>query len=145
MSGGNGQREPKHCATCATIWTPEAVIAAIRDWADEHGGVPPTTPCWAPGHHNAKDWMRAEYETGRWPHSRLVCRVFGTWNAALIAAGFEPHSVKGRTPNIDTLIAQIRAGERVEDMAERYGVVPTAITQRFRYAGLRVSDFRTRP
>lgn len=145
MDGSGGKNHgPQTCAACAVIWTPEAVIAAIRDWADEHGGVPPCSIDWHPSHPQGTAEQLAEYATGRWPSDRTVRAVFGSWNAGLIAAGFEPHRVMGRTPDLDTLIAQIRAGERVEDMAHRYGVVPEAIHQRFYYAGLRVSDFRAK-
>jgi len=47
----------------------------MHAWADEHGR-PPTL----------EEWRRA---SARHPSAATVRRLFGTWNAALIAAGFE--------------------------------------------------------
>lgn len=62
-------------------YTDEEILAAVRRWAREHGGVPP----------RASDWVRAgEY----WPVASMVCRRFGTWANAVEWAGF-PRPVQG--------------------------------------------------
>jgi ribosomal protein S27E len=52
------------------VWTKRAIIAALRD-ATRRRGEPPS----------ARDWEKHR------PPARTVTRVFGTWNAALEAAG----------------------------------------------------------
>lgn len=56
-------------------WTSEAIIHALRQWADLHG--PPTSA----------DWSKRG--PGRPTHA-LVIRTFGSWEAALHAAGLQP-------------------------------------------------------
>ena len=67
------------CPTCGgrkAHWGPVDIIAAIHAWNTEHGKPP-----------SGKDWLR-----GTWQHPAEVTvrRVFGTWNAAIAAAGFQP-------------------------------------------------------
>lgn len=57
-------------------WTRESIIAAIRAWAAEHG-EPPTCDAW----HVATD---------SWPVAASLRQHFGSFNAAIRAAGFEP-------------------------------------------------------
>jgi hypothetical protein len=71
------------CANCAgghyAIWTREAIACAIQEWADEHGGIPPA----------ATDWLRARARNdSRVTSVTNVQKRFGTWNAAIRAAGF---------------------------------------------------------
>lgn len=57
------------------VWSDEQMIRALRTWATEHDGEPPTYKDWnrsAPGH----------------PSHRAVVNRFGSWNNALEAAGF---------------------------------------------------------
>jgi hypothetical protein len=78
------------------VWTPEKVVAAIREWADEYG-APPAIPDWSPRH--ARDLgdegraVRFERAAGRWPSFNTAIRVFGSWNAGIRAAGYEPRPV----------------------------------------------------
>jgi hypothetical protein len=64
-------------------WTEERIIRAIQAWAKRHGGKPP----------KYNDWSRAAIETGGTMHpSRVtVAERFGSWNAAIAAAGFTPN------------------------------------------------------
>jgi len=55
-------------------WTGDQIVAAIRAW-EEETGKPPT----------ARDWR--EQRSSR-PTTRRVIRVFGSWNAGIVAAGF---------------------------------------------------------
>ena len=77
-------------------WTPDAIVLAIQQWAREND-APPAQADWNP--HRARVHLRDEdrarrFERGRaegaWPSFSTVVRRFGSWNAALRAAGFEP-------------------------------------------------------
>jgi hypothetical protein len=57
-------------------WTPDLILAAIREWTYKHD-TPPT----------AKTWRRAAMNH---PAHTTVQRRFGSWNAAIAAAGYEP-------------------------------------------------------
>jgi hypothetical protein len=59
------------------LWTPERIIGAIRRFVAQHGRPPTSTE-------------RACQEIPAFPSVGVVCREFGTWNAAIEAAGFEP-------------------------------------------------------
>lgn len=143
-SNGRGPNASVRCRACeldrVLIWTPEAIICAVREWADEHGGVPPTAIDW--GHPYATDAQRAEFATGRWPWHTIVRRRFGSWNKGLIAAGFEPHLVLNRLPDVDEIVRLLQAGESTRAIAERYGVGREAVYMRLHNQGLRVSEVR---
>ncbi len=92
----NGKRDKPvsdRCPSCArreagarqTELTREIMLIAIRDWTRRFGQPPRST-----------DWHRARL-TGsrlalaqRYPHAPSVIRMFGSWRAALEAAGCEP-------------------------------------------------------
>jgi hypothetical protein len=59
-------------------WTAERIIRAIHSWAKLHGGEPP----------KYNDWSRA---TDAHPARITVVERFGSWNAAIAAAGLEPN------------------------------------------------------
>jgi hypothetical protein len=87
----------ERCVSCAheqsRIWTRERILADMDDWF-ELFGTPPTATDWNQSRARAQGWIwRVErYEdTGRdWPQLSAVQDVFGSWNAAIVAAGFEP-------------------------------------------------------
>src|ERR1044072_550897 len=93
---------PTRCATCLH-WTREAVLDALRDWGDDHGGVPPRT-CdaliGAEGHGPLRD-------------EATVRRFFGTWNAALLAAGYVALHKDRRPETMEAILVAVRAGESV--------------------------------
>lgn len=104
LDGSDGTKSAVRCVACANViagaarkvWTREKIIAAIQEWAAEHG-QPPTTTNWHPGHARAigHPELSAAYEAepDRWPSHTQVCREFqdvGSWNAAIAAAGFTP-------------------------------------------------------
>jgi hypothetical protein len=62
-------------------WADEEIVQAIKDWADEHDGDGPLAFDWCPGrnHPDPRPW--------RWPTADVVERRFGSWEAALAAAG----------------------------------------------------------
>jgi hypothetical protein len=57
-------------------WPREEVLAAVRDW-HTRGGAPPAL----------REWRRAGPTH---PSAATVQRIFGSWNAAIEEAGFEP-------------------------------------------------------
>ncbi len=70
------------------------VVDAIRRWVDEHGEIPAATD-WSPalaiqlGQPEAARRSRG----GGWPYTTTAVEAFGSWNAAIAAAGFEPRRV----------------------------------------------------
>jgi hypothetical protein len=99
--GSHGRENaPRLCRPCSDeerrIWTPDAVILAIEEWAAKYG-EPPAVADWnAWGcKHEFHDEERAarnrrERAEGTCPDFMTVIRAFGTWNAAILAAGFPP-------------------------------------------------------
>ncbi len=72
-------------------WEPESILAALRDYAREHG-CPPAKP-------------ELELPPAGYPSARTVRRHFGSFTAGLRAAGLEP---RGRRWNTEAIIAAIR-------------------------------------
>lgn len=80
-------------------WTNDQMIEAMQRWAKEYGQPP-----------SHRRWKRADRPPG-YPSANIVSRRFGSWNAALEAAGFEtlPFPNRRVTPTED-LIEEIRQG-----------------------------------
>jgi hypothetical protein len=95
-SAGPG-RAPQRCNDCAnqrrTAQAREAIIEAIRRWAEEHGGIPPRATDWNVAMARSRGEDTRDYENGDWRATSGVTRAFGTWNAAIEAAGYEPTPV----------------------------------------------------
>lgn len=98
MDGSNGHaKSPAHCRSCAThhiekLWTRDIIIDCIRDYNDQYGH-PPSARDWNPGmarKHYRDDISDRFYEDACWPNQTTVNVVFGSWNAAMTAAGFTP-------------------------------------------------------
>jgi hypothetical protein len=79
-------------------YTHEEIVAAILRWTEDHGGDPPRQADWNPAllrtvaramAAKAVGHLRriAEYDAGDWPSEQTVRKYFGSWNAALAAAG----------------------------------------------------------
>ena len=64
-------------------WTPETIVYAITLWYRKHSRTPFTS-----------EWDQAGENH---PSRQTVARVFGSWNAAMQAAGFTPRP-RGRQP-----------------------------------------------
>lgn len=88
-------------------WDADRVIEAVRSWASEYG-KPPTSTEWEQGKpakyaqaalDKARLWNEkaARFDAGTYPSNDTCRRFFGTFGAALAAAGFEPRP-EGRTP-----------------------------------------------
>lgn len=94
----------KHSGAERKVWTADAVVAAIQTWAELHG-EPPAMTTWSPSMARSigkPELAQAEYmqgKAGEWPSPQAVIRAFGTWNAAIAAAGFDPrpaHHVRAK-------------------------------------------------
>jgi hypothetical protein len=111
--GGRGPLDEARCKACSDrkrgiemkIWTREAIVLAIEEWAAAWG-EPPAVPDWNAWHsrHVLRDEQRAqraehERAAGRCPCITSVVKAFGSWNAAITAAGFEPRPTHGGSGN----------------------------------------------
>ena len=76
-----------------TRWTRELIIEKIREWNDRYG-EPPCSADWNPSlaRWRAQEWRAERYREGVWPSTNAAKRPFdGTFDAAVRAAGLEPH------------------------------------------------------
>lgn len=79
-------------------WTREQVAREIVKWAKKHGRVPAS-----------HDWQMARRRGETRPSRNLVINLFGTWNAAIEAAGFTPKPKPvGERKGSDTWYALMR-------------------------------------
>ncbi len=69
-------------------WTPERVVAAIQVFAEVYGRQPSYTD-FNPSRAQREAHKRF-HEDGCWPTGATVFRHWGSWNAAIEAAGFTP-------------------------------------------------------
>lgn len=106
-SDGTGPDAPERCVSCAAkvsgaarkVWTREACVMAMQEWAAEHNGVYPTTLMWSPSHAvQLGSSPHPDYvdHPDRWPCWATVVRQFGSWRACVVAAGFTPRE-RGQT------------------------------------------------
>lgn len=104
-SGSEGWRDEPRCLACARahrddkIWTQDAIVLAIQEWIAEYGD-PPSVNDWGPyrARHALGDEERAarfEQADGAWPSVTTVYATFGSFNAALVAAGLNPRAAHG--------------------------------------------------
>jgi hypothetical protein len=96
-SGSNGPgKAPERCHACASAlrleWSRQRIIESIRGWADRYG-APPAVTDWSPkmlrdpSRRNAAELRLSD---GVWPNVSIIQRRFGSFNAAIEAAGFTP-------------------------------------------------------
>src|SRR5665213_1130488 len=74
-------------------WSDEQLLAAIRAWTRRHGAPPNTT-----------SWAKRD-PAGRWPSAATVQLRFGTWEAALLAAGVRVDRIAWDRENVLAAIA----------------------------------------
>lgn len=130
--GSNGRGKASvRCITCR-MWTPEAVLEALMAWGDDHGGIPPREI-------DARTGMEGH---GRLPYQPTVRKLFGSWNAGLLAAGYEGLHQDKRPETTAAMADAIRAGKSTEDVGAMFGVSASAVHMRLRYHGMKISDLR---
>jgi len=106
-SGHDGTGPSLRCPRCAMaariVWGQERVVEKIREWADQFG-EPPLAYEWhlAGARHKCSPERLGEIEgrldrfDGDVPSTSLVVLRFGSWNAAIEAAGFTSLKVGGK-------------------------------------------------
>jgi hypothetical protein len=101
-------------ARAARKWTRAQIVAAIRDYVATHGDIPPTLNDW--------QHLPGSAERGKHPSNSTVIRAFGSWSAAIRAAGFEPNRPGGSSEwTRQLVVAAIKEYARVNG-----GLPPTA-------------------
>jgi hypothetical protein len=96
-------RDRQRRVTRKIYWTQERIIESIRWWAETHDGEPPSVHQWNPTYQESVFARQREAEETRRliaekkiPWFSHVVRKFGSWNAGIMAAGFEPKRPNGR-------------------------------------------------
>lgn len=99
----SGAKRPAiRCRVCAAryqsenaVWNKETVVAAMRRWREKYG-CPPSATDWNPSMADTSctpetaSIIRKRFYADHNPPVSAVQRVFGSWNAAMDAAGFAP-------------------------------------------------------
>lgn len=104
-------------------FTPEEILDAIRRWNVQYG-APPKSADWDPSRaerHGHSD-RAARFRNGDWPSVRMVRRQFGTFGAAITAAGFDAPAPTGTKPKLDGPEEVLRA---IRAWTRRYGEPPS--------------------
>lgn len=131
-SDGRGPNAAKRCVQCAgiatgaerEIWTRDQIIARMHEWAAEHGEQPAMTdwnPFKARSMNDPERAERFEAADGHWPWMASVVEKFGSWNAAIEAAGFG-----ARDPWCPTTWTQELVVARIREWVDLYGQPPRA-------------------
>lgn len=152
-SGANGPAAPTRCPACngkhTVRLTERWIVDSIHEWISLFGR-PPAAIDWnqALARARGRADVIARYEqTGRpWPPSATVIKRFGSWNAAMLAAGAQPVQAghrrdpaahraalrtAHRTAERDQQVADLyRAGVTLARIATRTGVKELAIVRR---------------
>jgi hypothetical protein len=91
LAGLRARPAPKRLR--AHLADPGAVLEAMREWTRRYGDVP-TMADWDPARARRlrQDWRIARYHQGDWPSVRTVLHHFGSFGAAIDAAGFVPRA-----------------------------------------------------
>jgi hypothetical protein len=102
----------------------EAILQRIRDWERIHG-EPPTTRDWDPSRARStgQAWRAERFEAGDWPSIGQIRRQFGSFNAAVRAAGLSARRAPGRVKPHLTGSEQVTAA--ILAWTKRYGEPPT--------------------
>lgn len=113
-------------------WDEERIAAALREWTREVG-TPPKSYEWCPASARSAGLIgpedsKWEREHPRWPGNTTVYRYFGSWAAALEAAGIKPKWPAGPEGTLAERVEVARrmdaAGEGARSIADALGVKP---------------------
>lgn len=119
---GDGAETPEaqEPTLVARVWAPAEILACIQRFNEIHGR-PPRVADWNPTAARRRRGPAAAKTdpSGDWPHANTVRRIFGSWNAAVRAAGL-PETLPGGQ------VAWTRAAvlEQMRQFTERYGEPP---------------------
>ena len=130
-------------------WTQTAVVAALRDWAQRYGEVssPIDWDRWAAYEHcGAGKVARLVEHPTPLPSVTTVIMRFGSWKAAIAAAGLEARSVSRRLDAsvIRETVALYASGLSAREVGERLGVAPKTVRDRLHAAGVTLRPPRPR-
>lgn len=125
--GSGGYAKQRSICQACREWPEEAILDAIRRWAEDHDGIPPREVDW--------HWTGDDH-----PSSSAVIRRLG-WNNALKLAGFTPHQDKSPERQ-QWIVDQLRAGRSVADVARELAVTREAIYNRLATRGLTIAALR---
>ena len=95
---GDRRRYTRLAGPRRRYWSAAQVTAAVKRWAVEHGGEPPSYQCWDPAmarRRGRSDTAEVFYR-GEWPHASVAIARHGSWSQVLTAAGFQPRPSGGR-------------------------------------------------
>ncbi len=108
----------------APRFSEQEIVAKVLAWTARYG-APPATTDWEPSRARAakQEWRARRFEEGEWPSASMVRRRFGTFNAAIRAAGLEPRGCpprqKAHLSGPDQVLAAI------VEWTRRYGAPPS--------------------
>lgn len=90
-------RSRVHMARLNKTWTRETLIGELRRWAAEYG-APPAAADWnrALARRQGREDVAQRHAAGDWPSYSTIVNYFGSWSAAITAAGYQPRPVGGR-------------------------------------------------
>lgn len=105
--GSNGRaKAPRFCQGCVgdarAFWTKDTIVQAIQEYNSRFGRRPSAWD-WSPAlararaHPERLAEIEERWQDGVWPSMTHVQGRFGSWNAAIEAAGFEPNTLGHRT------------------------------------------------
>jgi hypothetical protein len=126
---GPSNPPPTRCSPCFTAhlhdtrrWTPQTIVAALRAWTARHGRQP-----------TAADWAVVGEHRGEYPPTSTVQHEFGSWDAAIRAAGLPSAS---RFKGIDgaEVVALFEGGLSRNAIAARFDVDPATVSYHLRRA-----------
>ena len=142
---GSRSEPSERCHRCACAkqsagakWKPDTVLEAIRRWASEHGS-PPMASEWADSFRRHPD-----FEKGGWPTANTVAYRFGTFNAAVEAAGLQPAHRPGGQPRKPLTPQQLAD---TAALAQEHGLGGAAKRLGMTVAGVqrRIEQFENKP
>jgi hypothetical protein len=114
--------EIRHSPT-QRAWSSAQITGAISRWAEQYGS-PPVSGDWdlSRARRHAQQVRVERLQTGDWPSTRVVRRVFGTFNAAIAQAGFTPRPAPSRLATRRYDQGQIERA--IREWTGRYGEPP---------------------
>jgi transcriptional regulator with XRE-family HTH domain len=115
------------------ILSREDILQAIRAWHRVYG-EPPALADWAPARARrlGHEWRAQRYLAGDWPHLTTVLRRFGTFGAAVEAAGLEPRPRGRHARSGDRLHGDTRAHVKAQLAAAEGPCGPGVLSSRVR-------------
>jgi hypothetical protein len=91
VSAAGLRPRPRPVRPRGRVFSREDILGAIREWERLYE-EPPAMTDWAPARARrlGHEWRAQRYYAGSWPHLTTVLKQFGTFNAAVKAAGLQP-------------------------------------------------------